>query len=194
MVPIWEILPEQYSNLKSELKDDFIIYAELNKRIIDDGETYFGLYNVNFSQTFKSDKRPDEFLITDDTLPCSDYSDTFDLNDKAYGYDLLSSVGYRYVNVSIRLQMREEHRGYQHFFLYFGGKCMDQIKYEYGGTSLKKDYSYVTFAFKQIKFVELKEMGLNKYKPIEIKYGATGSQDDDWYNKDCIITVEISKN
>lgn len=190
LVPLWELLPSQYSSHKAEFQNAFKNYAQnYNDTITKKHEhnTMYSPYTKSFTH-----KRTEQYNITDDALSKQPF-DSFDLNTEQYGYDIYSSCNYKYVNISIRLEMKEIHRGYQHFYLYLGSELIQEIKYEYGGNALKTDYTYVTQTFTQINFAKLKEGNKNKFKTIYIRYGASGSQDDDWCNKNCTITVKISK-
>ena len=198
LVPLWELLPSQYSNRKEEFKDAFIKYSEsYNNKIYEQNRTFD--LSICDALTF-SILRETEYTITDDGI-MDQYFDVFNLGKykEIYGYDVLSAYRFNNVTVSLRLEMREINRGYQHFYLYLdidkSAQAVDEIKYEYGGNSLKKDYTYVTHTFKLMNLIDITNSGANyySYKPIVIRYGATGSGDDDWCNRNCTISVTFTK-
>lgn len=116
-----------------------------------------------------------------------------DLKSANQGVDLLS---YQYVTVDVRLEMKEKYKGYQQLFIYptetgAYGDFVRRIEVQYGGDKCDKNYSYVNFKFKSIPLNELVTDGeLN----LVIRYGATGGGDDDWYNRNCTITVTLSND
>lgn len=190
LVPLWELLPSSYSSRKEEFKNAFKEYAEDYNYGIYGKHSHKKMLSTN-TQRF-THNRTIEYRITDDDIMLQPY-DSYDLNKQKYGYDILNSYGYQYVDISINLQMKEVNRGYQHFCLYLDSELIQDKEFEYGGTALKTDYTYVTKTFTRIELTRLKDPNINKFRTIYIRYGATGSQDDDWCNKNCTLTISITK-
>lgn len=137
--------------------------------------------------------RSGEYCIND-AGPFKQSFDAIDIEKielKNPGVDLLS---YQYVTVDVCLEMKEKYKGYQQLFIYptqtgAYGDFVRRIEVQYGGDRLDKNYSYVTFKFKSIPLNELVTDGqLN----LVVRYGATGGAEDDWYNRNCTITVYFS--
>lgn len=91
------------------------------------------------------------------------------------------------------MDMREENDGYQHIYLYRDLEStnpLNQIKYEYGGIGADKTYRRVTFNFSSLY---LSDFVYENRLSLVVRYNASGAFADDWYNKNVVTDVTVSK-
>lgn len=195
LVPLWKLLPSKYSGYQTEFENEFKKYAAAyNEEIL---ESHYHIHFEEEEFTFYYN-RSEEYKINDQGQ-MNQNCDIFDLNSYPIGCDIIRAAGFKKVIVSVKLEMREQNKGYQHFYLYDSESTsatpIDEIKYEYGGTTLKKDYTYVTHTFKQIDLTRIINYGYKSYNfdPIVVRYNASGVGYDDWYNRNCQIMVTFKK-
>ena len=115
-------------------------------------------------------------------------------------------AGYTKLHVTFTFDVREIDDGYQYVFFYsdtnckgnsFLDKIIDEVydpedpsllyeyRLEHGGT--KKNTSWGTHTFSTtIKMSRLKD-------DLYIRYGASGKYDDDWQNKNVIVTFKVER-
>jgi len=199
LVPLWELLPSSYSSRKTEFKNAFKKYAE---DYIDDiywQHLYFKISSFNGEPIkISNDFRENEVTIKDNGI-MKQHSDKLDLNQSLFGCDIYRTYGYNKVVISVTMEMKEINKGYQHICLYLTEeedktKQIEDIIYEYGGNKLVTDYSYVTHTFKPLSLSDITDDNSQyKFKPIVIRYSASGSLDDDWCNRNCTITATFYK-
>ncbi len=132
----------------------------------------------------------------DDAGPFKQKYDEIDWSNIPLGYRDLVADKYDYVAVTVQFEMWEKNDGNQQIFLYptKGGEYCDflqRIEIQYGGNgSANKNKSIVSIHFKSLPlsdFVESNELGL------VVRYGATGSFEDTWYNRNCYVYVHVTK-
>ncbi len=123
-----------------------------------------------------------------------------------YDYQGLLYAGYKTLEIKVSLDIREKDDGYQYVFLYRSENCVDTgsainiisgalfgkddsdpellcgYMFEHGAGS--KNTSWSTHSFSSS--ISLKDLEEKLY----IRYGASGTFDDTWYNKNVTITVE----
>lgn len=124
-----------------------------------------------------------------------------------YNISALKNSGFTYLTVSLSLDVKEVDDGYQYVFLYYNSSCKgnsvwDKVedfvvgsdddpsllytyKFEHGPG--EKDTSWSTHSFTTT--IPLDDITANLY----IRYGASGKGDDNWINKNVIITVKPVK-
>ncbi len=199
LVPLWELLPSSYSSRKTEFKNAFEKYA--NEYIED---IYWQHLHADLAVldgepiSLISEKRGFEVTIKDNGI-MNQHRDILNLNKNLIGCDMLRSYGYEYVEISVEMEMREINKGYQHICLYLTEEedenlQIQDIPFEYGGNKLVKEYSYVTHTFDKIPLSKITDVNsIFKFKPIVIRYSASGSLADDWCNRNCTITATFSK-
>lgn len=114
--------------------------------------------------------------------------------------------GYTKLHVTFTFDVREIDDGYQYVFLYSDTKCkgnsfidkiIDEVydpadpsllyehRLEHGGT--KKNTSWGSHTFNAT--ISLSRLTDNLY----IRYGASGKFDDDWENKNIVVTFQVAK-
>lgn len=132
-------------------------------------------------------------------LDCVSISNNYNLLD-------LQRAGYRSLKVTVTLEISEKNDGYQYIFLYKNKNCnsndvsldslWDQyIKgeddsdpnclygYRHEHTAGKVDTSWATVTFeKTVMLSDLKD-------DLYLRYGASGKDEDTWYNKNVVVTV-----
>ena len=188
LVPIWmfEINP-----LKQQLlKEEYVRY--LNEHGIDKND----YLSPNFeNQEYKDtlNLRLSERTITDDGRFVHDIHDAIDLdNDLTYGIEIMNKNNFKSILVTFSAEMKEINHGYQYVFIYKSKQnnqnhLLHNQTYELNGNSLQKNYVTKSFSV---------EFGLNEFLDTHLlvfRYGASGSQDDDWKNKNINITITFKK-
>ena len=164
--------------------------AEVKNKNIEDVTSYTLNGDGNYEYTYR---RAGEYTIND-SGPLEQSYDVFDYN-MLPSLSTLMSNGYIYITITVQMQMKEVYKGYQQVFLYKTedasyNNFQQRMQVEYGGNKLVKEYSMVTFKFKTT-FVSTYMVGRDL--GTVVRYGATGGAEDDWCNKDCRITVLLSK-
>ncbi len=154
-----------------------------------------GDYGVNVDLTFDyfsaKEVRSAEYKITDSGRFKQSY-DIIRFNDLYNGnYDLddLYSNGYRTLCVEIEMELKEVDKGYQHIFIYDDltkNTWLTGAKYSLGGGDKVTTYQRVTF------YLELNLANINDNYFV-VRYGASGSFDDDWKNRNIKVFVGASK-
>lgn len=152
-----------------------------------------------------------DVLVRSETVKITDSGrenqrmDVLNLSDH-YDVKGLNFAGYTKLKVTFTFDVREIDDGYQYVFFYSDEKCnansvvtdvLDIVgvenddsflyshKFEHG--SGKKDTSWGTHTFTA-------ELPMNKLKKdLYIRYGASGKYDDDWQNKNVVVSYEALK-
>lgn len=131
-----------------------------------------------------------------DSGPFNQYQIDFYLSLFTESYPNIDYNDYSYATVNISLDMKEKYKGYQQVFLYTTyatgyNEFLRRIEVQYGGDSLDKNYSTVTFKFKSLPLSDLRQQ--SPYGFI-VRFGATGGGEDDWYLKNVHINVTLSSD
>lgn len=139
----------------------------------------------------RKDGEGSEYRITD-SEKISDLCDEFAIENIDYNYLML--YGYRYVTVTVQLDVREDNAGYQQVYLYHTAsdprdQYLQRMEIKYGGDETVSKYGVVTFEFKSL---DMDNFITNGEINLVVRYGATGVGDDDWFNQHCKITTVIS--
>lgn len=195
LVPLWELLPTQYDNntYKTKLKNWFNIYANnYNNNLY---QSYVSTYVPLEAKTDYRHIRSSTYTINDSGRYSHNKYDILNLNN-VLSESLLEYMleGYTKVNISVKMDMKEIDKGYQYICLYNDTGLSDDykvcpdIKYEYGSNDLKTNFETREFIFSNIDINNF--INTNK---IVIRYGASGSNDDDWQNRNIYIGVEFLK-
>lgn len=201
LLPLWELLPDGLDTTinKNKMINDFCDYVDDNEINFDYFDTN-SLRNVNsLTLTYESERRENEveYTISDSGIQYQSY-DTIDLDSSFFDIknDLYNN-GFRYADITISIDMKEKHYGYQEVLLFAGNdlySTSDAIwyidDYEYGGNDLKKEYSTVEF---RIGMRDLFAFIADDKRKLYIRYSANGSFEDDWLNKNLKVTITFSK-
>ena len=195
LVPLWNLLPKEYNSsfYKDKMLSFYNSYVKTYNSSIDN------YYNKPLSElkyeTEEKSIRKATYKITDSGRFNHNKHDLIYLDDYLnYSIDILESYGFKKVDVKVKLQVREVHRGYQYICLYnYDGKSDDykihnDFKFEYNGNSLGTTFGWIEHTFSNISIDKL-----SAYKKLVIRYGASGSQDDDWENKDLYLKLIFKK-
>lgn len=146
-------------------------------------------YNIRSETTTITDSgRIDQKM---DIVPFSD-------NYKAKA---LYNAGYTKLKVDFSFDVKEIDDGYQYVFLYYNTSCdenniVDEIvdlfddsdpsllyTYKFEHTSGKKDTNWATHTFStSVSMSSIKD-------DLYIRYGASGKNEDDWQNKNVVVTL-----
>lgn len=148
---------------------------------------------VTITDSGRANQRLDEVLISND-----------------YNITDLIRAGYTSLKVKITLSVSEEDDGYQYIFIYKDKNCVKEDKsllgladkYIFGNdkedpsmlysSQFEHDPSAVCSEFATFEFeTTLKLSDLNDN--IYLRYGASGDKDDNWINKDVVVTVSPIK-
>ncbi len=168
----------------------FIIFSENVNAFQEIGD-----YGVDITMALDSfdakEVRAAEYKISDSGRFNQNY-DTIridDLYNGGYDLDSLYSDGYRTLICEMELEMKEVDKGYQHIFIYdddTSNTYLTGCKYSLGGSDKISSYQTVTFYFE----LNLSNITDNDFV---IRYGASGSFDDDWKNQNLSVYIGLSK-
>ncbi len=160
---------------------------------------------------------PITYTVREETATITDSGrakQRLDVVEFRYDFNLvdLERAGYTRLRFTISYDVKEVNDGYQYIFLYKDRNCikqenfnlldyysdfifgeqnkedptlLDVHEYEHGPGNLDTSWETVTFT----KVIEIDNLIDNLY----LRYGASGSNDDDWQNKNIIVTVTPEK-
>lgn len=192
LIPLWELLPSTYNTTyyKNLLKSNFEIYLEnYNDSII---EKY--KYNDTDIETNNKLVRTGEVTIDDSGRFVHNKYDYVDLNSFNVDYDVAYNHGYTKMDIVISMQIKEIDKGYQYVMLFNNTiknntyLVAESEAYEANGTSLASSYESATFTFCDIPI----ESFYNT-KSLVVRYGASGSDEDDWMNKYLYVKIKYKE-
>lgn len=189
LVPLWNLLPTQYDTVanRTKMRNLYLAYAQ-------DYSTDYSRYNSNDTGSVDIGTfcvRNGEKTITDAGRFVHNIYDAIDFNSKSrYGISVLKNMGYSRMNITINLDMKEVDKGYQYIFIYNGSArddtLLDEKKIELGGTNKQSTYINQTYTF------DIPLDGLDLKNPyIVIRYGASGSNEDNWCNKNVKMGIRF---
>lgn len=102
----------------------------------------------------------------------------------------LIRAGYRYLTVKVYMEISEENDGYQYVFIYSNSTSTDEDgllsehKYDHGGSGVT-GWSPMIFT----STVAIDDITDSLY----LRYGASGDNEDTWYNKNVKVTITATK-
>lgn len=157
--------------------------------------------------------QPQTFEVRSETVTITDSGRIYQKMDIVrlsdyYHVKGLNFAGYTKLKVTFTFDVREVNDGYQYVFFYYNSKCkgndlIDKVvdatgvydrddpswlytyKFEHGAG--KKNTSWSTHTFSTVI-----DMGMLKDE-LYVRYGASGSGEDDWQNKNVWVDVEAVK-
>ncbi len=200
LIPLWNLLPDQYNttyyqnlmfNYFKSYANSFFPDAEYDNTVV---------LAIPCEMEKYRPIRTETYTITD--LGRWDQPhDVIDLNNFAfYTPSIFEAEGFKTATILIKMEMREIDKGYQYICIYDdlcdnltdeqkdSHKIKPDIQYEYCGTSLGSTFGVVVFTFDNIPISKLANA-----KFLDIRYGASGSKDDDWQNRNLEIKINYYK-
>lgn len=186
LIPLWDILPSQYRHLAYEMES---AYNDIALTKYNSTRNYFESAQI-FATEYEMIRTTSK-LITDSGRFNQHY-DKVDLGDANINFDVLKLMGYKYVNIDIIFDHKEVNDGYQYFFIFKSSlesneHLIHTQQFEHVPGS--KDKTYITEEF------NLNAISIDQFsgKTFIIRWGASGSFNDDWYNKNLQVRVSITK-
>lgn len=196
LIPLWNLLPDKYNDetykniMLNFYKEYAINYYKTTSSEYDKGALT--------SLTYESGEkliRSMTYRIDDSGRFVHDKHDIINVNELThYGVDILKAHNYKFVDVNIKILVKEINKGYQYICLYNNDeksdnyKLCDDFKFEYKGSDLGTAFDFINCTFKNILIEKLSEFG-----KLVIRYGASGTGDDDWENKELYIELIYKK-
>ncbi len=191
IIPLWDILPQEYSSLK-----DSMIAA------------FDNLCDEKYEAYTKLDPKDNPYYIMNPTL-IREVSKT--INDDGrfqqhidkvelgkYGINLQSLInqGYLYADVDVKMDHKEVQDGYRNICI-FSNSTKDnkylvsekEFEIEVDGEAKVTYYTTGSYTFSSFLLSNLDI----KSNTIYIRYGAHGTGDDDWLNKNVSISIIFRK-
>ncbi len=185
LVPIWEILPPTYTDLKNDLENAFKDYVEWKYN-----DAIISSKNSNIPS-----EKEGEAVIRTYKMRISDNSDFKQGNDyfnlqRVVGLDArqLKNLGYKQFSIEVELDMKIINDGNQHIRVYAlksnGFTCIADIKYNVG-----KSYTKRMFVISNLYLRDYTSDNID----FKIGYDASGKFSDDWENKNVKVTITVKK-
>lgn len=198
LLPLWELLPNGYNTEtnKNKMISDFIDYAN------DSNINYSEFVNKDISEyssltlnyTSETRDQDEEYVINDDGVTYQKYDI---VNLDSLGFDVKKDLydnDYRYLEITLHLDMKEIHDGYQEFYIYNSLSSKNPIwmktNYEYFRGITHNQYERISVCTDKIQLSNF--IDLDKRK-VFLKYGAHGRDEDNWVNKNLVMTIKFSK-
>lgn len=192
LVPLWDIVPTQFTGLANNMEQAYNNYYQEGINNIQgfyEPTKYTGnSETVTFQRNF-------EYDISDSGRQYQ----RFDIIFKEMSIAVLKDLGYTKFTLEISGKYWEDRDGYQHLFVYSTPTVRDinfdnetmlvEKKYEHSRgkqSSTIKDFSY------SIGLTDLSVFP-NNTNGIILRYGASGSQEDDWTNTNVSATITFYK-
>lgn len=192
LIPLWELIPKTYT-----MNHKLIIYNYFRSYVNENGLNCNDYQSNRISENSYSvtmNVRASERTITDEGRFQHNIYDKIDLDiDLEYGIGVLAQNGFKNVTITYSAEMREINHGYQYLFLYKSlednnNHLLYTKQFELNGNKLQKNYTNESFTFSDIPIREFLDTHL-----LVFRYGASGSANDDWQNKNVKITLTFNK-
>ena len=126
--------------------------------------------------------------------------DVINLNDHFdIKYNYMKQHGYTKVSIYLAMELREINMGYQWIAFYYSEKendlyKIDEISYEYEGTSYGSEYGVgVTFFRLYVPIETFENDDPEDCYKIVFRYDASGTGEDDWANREVYAQVVYGK-
>lgn len=190
LIPLWEILPSEFSSMAEEME-----------RAYEDYQRYESAFYNNFifrGTTYKENRayngpcRTNEYTITDSGRFNQPY-DIIGFSDFGINISECIAQGFIKMDITLNFEVAELYDGYQYVFLYqkessgSDNILLDSKDMDIGGNSVSRDYQSMTLNFYDIELVKIMN---NK---LFVRYGASGAGNDTWLNKNFKVTVYLSR-
>ncbi len=194
-------------DIKAPKKNGYIFYSfagEIPDKMPSNDVDILASY-LNSSQAFT---RTEEEKITDSGREKQPYDKITITN-----LDKYQELGYTKIKVSISIDISEKNDGYQHIFLYNnldnlqnpfvnelyvlkdvnGNEC--KVKYDHGGdgvTTTYKTYNFET-TISIANIISFNDSTSSTDYNLYVSYGASGEDEDTWYNKNLKVKITFEK-
>lgn len=183
LVPIWEILPDEYSSLATEMEEQFVLYSQGVDSNINDKY----LFDKTFSNSYNEEIRTTEYKITDSGRMNQPYDIVY-FKDKLGAFpQTFMQAGKTKIKITLTHDIKEKNDGYQVIFIFYGLGELEgwaAVEYEHTRGDVNKNYGTVSHEFTiDLTFFE--------YEYFVIRYGARGSGEDTWYTKNLNLKMEL---
>ncbi len=183
LLPLWDILPEEYGDLYDEMRREYNDYvvAEQNKvsKI---------LYNNDL--TYSSEVVEEGILTITDSGRFNQSRTCVDLQDE-YCLDLnfLKKMGYQNVKLVFTCKIKEVWDGYQWFFIYLDSSETSELLASYS-TSIGDGEKISTWTNVSFELnIDIDKLLSNEFV---IRYGASGDYEDTWKLKELEMGIVVS--
>ncbi len=191
MIPLWEYLPSQYNN------------STYITRMKNYYKTYVSNYLDSSTNNYKNnelsgDYTVSEFSVREGEVKITDagrfkqHYDVINL-DKLFKYphSFMKDVGYKTMDITVTMQMRKISKGLQGLLLFNSTASsndyyVDGHEFSYCGSTLGKEYGEVSYTFSGLTTSSFSDM-------LVLRYGASGTANDDWMNKDVRVKIVYHK-
>ena len=182
LLPIWEALPSEYSNLASTFEKYFKQYARNAQNSELDGLKEEELLEKDEYSTAMVNVRAEEKTITDSERWKNHY-DTIEIpNTFGFHVNTLKTYGFNNVVINIKFQAKRVHDAQRRLvFIYQNENKSEENNIKLLETSfseISKTYAWKNFS------TEKKAIDLLAHDKFVVRYRATGAWSDDWKNKD----------
>ncbi len=194
LIPLWNFLPSNYDT------------AYYKNKMITWYEKYTNDYNnAVYTQYFPNDYtatdyklvRAEKYRINDSGRFVHNKHDVINLNEFSdLSYEQLKSYGYRYIDVYVKLTLKEINKGYPYICIY-NNDCLNVPVSERDSHKVCPDIKYMkdisTAKTDEFTFVSIPIEKFDETKQIVLRYGASGSGEDDWENWNLYVKLIYRK-
>lgn len=199
LIPLWKLIPNNYTQAqKEQFKAAFDKYYNTKASSVDLYDENSFKYGGN-NATFTFDLRSDTITVTD-AGRWKNKHDVLNLKDvlyKASGYnvDVFMKNGFTTFDVIYTADMKEIDHEYQHIFIYKNelnlgndSNLITSCRFELNGGNKQTSFAETSITFNDLNLNKLIDDNL-----LVFRYTASGSNDDDWQNKNAKISLILRK-
>lgn len=187
LIPLWDLLPSGYSHLVTPMKNAFDTYYN---SVNNENNIKMRLPSVT-QRTESKNSIATTYTITDSGR----FNQSYDVINLEELFDTpvseLINLGYTKIKVVMNMQYAEKDDGYQYVYIYNGtnstSSLMEQFDLEHSPGV--KDTTY------KLKYIFSNVHNLNNFSSdiLVVRFGASGTGDDTWYNKNRTYSITIYK-
>ena len=186
LVPVWDILPAEYSYLKTNMENNFKIYAQNTYKYSDD------IYNSLETGIIPRQLVREKQVKVTDSGRVNQQMDQINSNyiDGLLPMQSYKDAGWNKCTITVDLKYKRQDLGDQHFYIY--SKRPDSKDLESGVLGhWKNSRDREVWFDKDIELeVELDDV-INDQ--MMIVYSASGKLNDDWFNKMVFVSFKFTK-
>jgi len=192
LVPLWDIVPTQFTNLAKNMEQAFNDYYQEK---INEIQGFYEPTKYTENSETVTYQRNIEFDISDSGRQNQQYDIVF----KDMPIEALKELGYTKFTLTVSGKYWEDRDGYQHLFVYstptvsnpiFTNETM-LVEQEFEHSRGKQSSTIKDFSFS----IELTNLSVfpGNTNGIILRYGASGYQEDDWTNTNVSATITFYK-
>ncbi len=193
LLPLWDILPEEYSSISTTMETHFNEYIE--NISVQEGDP-FKFTGANSCYVFNTltclgngvVRGSTEYTITHDGIVANPY-DTVNLRDIFGVYvGTMKNDGVKTIRLHFSINIKEKNDGYQHIYLYTnpsGAVLLWNIKQEHTSGKVNKNYATYTYT------IDVPVEKLIETNGFAVRYNASGTYDDTWINSNLVIKYTL---